>query len=65
MDRKGPFANDRDEPSEYMKAVQIVRRLEKQYEHLSMEERHGCVAKDIRQMDVPEEMRQRLLREFG
>ena len=65
MDRKGPFTKDRDEPSEYMKAVQIVRRLEKQYEHLSMEERHGCVVEDIRQMDVPEEMRQRLLREFG
>ena len=65
MVSEGASNKDPNFISSYVEATQLLHRLRKKYEHLGMGERHGCIVEEIKKLEIPEEMRSRLLREFG
>lgn len=65
MGSRRSFKNESDEFSEYIKAQQIAHRILKKYEDRNLEERRRLFIAEMRDLDLPEEIRARILREFG
>jgi hypothetical protein len=62
--KKDSLKGTNDRPG-YIEAHQLAHRLIKKYEHLEIGERQGRIIADIKGLDLSDDVKERLLREFG
>ncbi len=65
MGSKKPFSILSSESEHYREARQIAHRILKKYEDRGLEERRRLFLEEMKSLDMPEDVRQEILREFG
>jgi hypothetical protein len=65
MGSKKPFSGNSDKPSTYAQAQQIAHRILKKYEDLSLEDRRRLFLEEMKTLELPDDVRNEILREFG